>query len=60
MSRAGLGPGDLYVGRGSADPVWAPSIWGNPFRVSEVGSAARAVKLYGDWLVTRATTTSGR
>ena len=29
------------------------SIWGNPFRVSEVGSAARAAKVYGEWLVTQ-------
>ena len=53
VSTAGLSPGDLYVGRGSADSVWASSIWDNPFRVSEVGSAARAVKLYGVWLVTQ-------
>ena len=47
VSGVALRPGDLYVGRCTADSVWAPSIWGNPFRVSEVGSAARAVKLYG-------------
>ena len=53
VSRADLSPGDLYVGRGTADSVWAPSIWDNPFRVSEVGSAARAVKLCGKWLFTQ-------
>ena len=53
VSRAALSPGELYVRRGTADSVWAPSNWSNPFRVSEVGSAARAVKLYGEWLVTQ-------
>ena len=51
VSKAAVSPDELYVGRGSADSVWVPSVWGNPFRVSEVGSAARAVELYGEWLI---------
>ena len=46
---AALGPDELHVGRGSADSVWAPSVWCNPFRVSEVGSAARAVWRVADF-----------
>ena len=41
------GQNELYVGRGTADYFWQPSICQNPFRVSEVGSAARAVELSG-------------
>ena len=41
VSKAASGPDELHVGRGSAHSVWAPSVWGNPFRVSGLGSAAQ-------------------
>ena len=53
VSREAAGQNELYVGRGTADSFWQPSKWENPFRVSKVGSAARAVELYAKWLITQ-------
>ena len=53
MSKDALGPDELHVGSGSADSLWPPSVWGNPFRVSKVVSAAQAVELYGEWLISQ-------
>ena len=41
MSKAITVHNEQHVGRSTADSVWQPGIEGNPFRVSEVGSAAR-------------------
>ena len=53
VSREAAGQNEPHVGRGTEDSFWQPSIWENPFRVSEVGSAARAVELYAKWLISQ-------
>ena len=46
LSKATLEHNELHVGRDIADS----SIWEDPFRVSKVGPATRAVDLYARWL----------
>ena len=46
VSSRPAGPQDLYVGPGSVDSKGKASIWSNPFRVNNAGSAAKAAELH--------------